>query len=246
MRSHLLEGTVRHRRARPFVYELEQDAFYFALDLAELDEVAGQLRLVGHNRPSVVTFRDADHLPTPASDLQADVRAHLRSEGLDPEGWQVTLVTNLRFLGYVFNPASFYLCRDAGDALRVVIVEVHNTHGERHLYTLRDQGGSGRFVASMEKAFYVSPFIEMEGQYTVNVRDERAGLRIAITERQGGETLLSTSLVLRRLRLTDRTLARMLLRHPLGPHRTIAMIHWHALRLWLRGARFHRHGEATR
>ena len=244
MRSHLLEGTVRHRRARPFVYELEQDVFYFALDLAELDEVAGRLRLVGRNRPSVVTFRDADHLPSPAADLRADVRAHLRSEGLEPEGWQVTLVTNLRFLGYVFNPASFYLCRDEGGALRVVIVEVHNTHGERHLYTLRGQGRNGRFVASMEKAFYVSPFIEMDGQYTVNVRDERAGLRIAITERQGGETLLSTSLVLRRLRLTDRTLARMLLRHPLGPHRTIALIHWHALRLWLRGARFHRHGEA--
>ena len=63
MRSHLLEGTVRHRRARPFVYELEQDVFYFALDLAELDEVAGRLRLVGRNRPSVVTFRAADHLP---------------------------------------------------------------------------------------------------------------------------------------------------------------------------------------
>ena len=24
----------------------------------------------------------------------------------------MTLVTNLRALGYVFNPASFYLCRD--------------------------------------------------------------------------------------------------------------------------------------
>jgi DUF1365 family protein len=30
------------------------------------------------------------------------------------------------------------------------------------------------------------------------------------------------------------------------PHRTIGLIHFHALRLWLRGARFHRHSEATR
>ena len=35
----------------------------------------------------------------------------------------------------------------------------------------------------------------------------------------------------------------MLLRHPLVTHKTTLMIHWHALRLWLRGARFHRHRE---
>ena len=34
----------------------------------------------------------------------------------------------------------------------------------------------------------------------------------------------------------------MLLRHPLLTQRTIALIHWHALRLWLRGAPFFRHG----
>ena len=45
--------------------------------------------------------------------------------------------------------------------------------------------------------------------------------------------------------LTDRTVARLLLRHPLVTHETIALIHWHALRLWLRGDRGSaRHGEA--
>ena len=81
MRSHLLEGTVRHRRARPFTYALEHDVFYFALDLDELDEVAASLRLVGRNRRNVVTFRDADHLDPPAADLAATVRAHLRARG---------------------------------------------------------------------------------------------------------------------------------------------------------------------
>ena len=44
-----------------------------------------------------------------------------------------------------------------------------------------------------------------------------------------------------RLPLTDRSSLRLLLRHPLVTHKTIAAIHWHALRLWLRGAPFHRH-----
>ncbi len=243
MRSHLLEGKVRHRRMRPFVYALEHDVYYAALDLSELDDIDRRIRLFGRNRRAVVSFRDSDHLPAPAIDLPADIRAHLRAEGEDPEHWKITLITNLRTFGHVFNPASFFLCRDETGALKVVVVEVHNTYGERHLYTLRTQDAGDRLTGSMPKAFYVSPFIEMEGRYAVHVRDDAAGVRIAINERQDGEPLLSTTLVLRRRALTDRMLVRMLMRYPLVTHKTIAMIHWHALRLWLRGARFIRHGD---
>ena len=60
MRSHLLEGKVRHRRSRPFVYELEHDVFYLALDLSELDRI-GRMKLLGRNRWRPFTFRDDDH-----------------------------------------------------------------------------------------------------------------------------------------------------------------------------------------
>lgn len=246
MNSHLLEGTVRHRRSRPFSYHLEHRVYCFALDLDELDDVVGRLRLVGRNRRSLVEFRDADHLPTPTSDVRADLLAHLRRAGIDPDGWRVTLVTNLRVLGYVFNPASFFLCRDERGTLQVVVVEVHNTFGERHLYTLRRTRTDGPFVAAMDKEFFVSPFIEMDARYAVHVRDEPSRLRIAINERQDGAPLLSTSLVLHRVRLSDRSLLRLLLRYPLVTHKTIAAIHWHALRLWLNGARFIRRTAAIR
>jgi DUF1365 family protein len=38
----------------------------------------------------------------------------------------------------------------------------------------------------------------------------------------------------------------MLLRYPLVTHRTIGMIHVHALRLWRLGARFYPHRGAAR
>ncbi len=266
MRSHLLEGRVRHRRTGPPAYDLDHAVWYAALDLDELDTIDRRLRLVSRNRRNVLELRDADHLPEPSTDLAVDVRRHLAGEGIDPVGWRITLVANLRVLGYVFNPASFYLCRDEAGALRVVVVEVHNTHGERHCYTLRPGAGSGAgveagaasgagtgagtdreapFRAAMDKAFYVSPFLEMDGRYAVQVRDEADRLTISIHERQAGRPVLATSLVLRRLPLTDRMLLRLLLRHPLVTHRTIGLIHWHALRLWLRGARFHRHGSSS-
>jgi DUF1365 family protein len=256
MKSHLLVGKVRHRRVRPFTYALEHDVFYFALDLEELDAVAARSRLIGRNRRALVSFRDADHLPEPATDLDRDIRAILEADGVDAAGWRLTLITNLRIVGYVFNPASFYLCRDESGRLRRVIVEVHNTFGERHLYVLRrSAGGEARtpgdtdeagdaFRAAMDKDFFVSPFISLGGRYEVHVRDDADGVRIAIALRQDGAPLLSTSLVLRRRPLTDGSLLRLLLRHPLLTQRTIGLIHWHALRLWLRRAPFFRHRRA--
>jgi DUF1365 family protein len=242
MRSHLLEGKVRHRRSRPTPYELEHDVYYVALDLSEIDTVADRLRLLSRNRPNALTFRDADHLARGGAGVREQVDAYLRCSGADPAGWAITLVTNLRVFGYVFNPASFYLCRNQAGALAAVLIEVHNTHGERHVYPLLPDDGDGtRFTASMDKEFYVSPFIDMAARYVVQVRDEPGRLRIAIQESEHGAPLLTATLDLARRALTDRMLVRMLLRHPFVTHRTIAAIHWHALHLWRRGIRFHRH-----
>jgi DUF1365 family protein len=246
MNSHLLEGIVRHRRARPATYSLEHGVFYLALDVDELALVDRSLRFLSRGRPNLLSFSDGDHLDPPASDVRDEIHAHLRRVGFDTAGWRLTLVAYPRVLGYVFNPASFYLCRDPEGSLRVVVVEVHNTHGERHLYTLTRADERPGFRAAMDKEFYVSPFIEIRGGYRVLVRDESDRLRITINQEQDGELVLHASLDLRRRPLTDRAIVTMLVRYPLVTVKTIAMIHWHAFRLWRLGLPFHRHGVATR
>ena len=62
----------------------------------------------------------------------------------------------------------------------------------------------------MDKAFYVSPFLETRGGYTVRVRDEASRLRITINHELAEASLLHASLDLVRRPLTDRTLVRML------------------------------------
>jgi len=240
VRSHLLEGKVRHRRSSPFVYELEHDVFYLALDTTELDRI-GRMRLLGRNRWRPFTFRDADHWLPPASDLETSVRQHLRGEGFETDGWQITLVAYPRVLGHVFNPASFFLCRDAAGELRVVVVEVHNTHHERRLYSLRPVETAAAHVASMDKDHYVSPFISMDARYTVRVQDRPDVLRIVIDETEAGVPLLQASVNLVRRPLSDRNLLRALVRFPLVTLKTVVMIHWHAFHLWRKGATFHSH-----
>jgi DUF1365 family protein len=227
-------------------YDLEHDVFYFALDLDEIDEVADRLRLFSRNRPNVLSFRDRDHWLPEASDLRASVLQHLRDEDFDPDGWRTTFIATPRVLGYQFNPASFYLCRDRWGTLRTVVIEVHNTHHERRLYTLRPERKGKGWVDSFDKDFYVSPFIDMDARYTLRVQDDPSDVRIAITETEHGAPLLTATLVLKRARLTDRMLARMLLRMPLVTQKTIAAIHLHAWRLWRKGVHFHRHSEVTR
>ena len=246
MKSHLLTGKVRHRRMQPMVYELEHDVFYLALDLAELDEVAKRLRLFSRNRFNILALHDQDHWLPAASDLRASVLAHLRSEGFEPEGWRITFIATPRVLGYQFNPASFYLCRDESGVMTVVVVEVHNTHAGRRLYSLRPQPRGKGWVDEMDKDFYVSPFIDMDAHYVVRVQDDPDRIRIAISETERGKPVLSATLVAGRRRLTDRNLLRTLLRIPLATQKTIAAIHLHAWRMWRRGFLFHRHSQVTR
>ena len=228
------------------VYELEHDVFYFALDLDEIDAVADRSRLFSRNRFNVLALHDRDHWLPPGNDLRASVHAHLRDEGFDPAGWRITFIATPRVLGYQFNPASFYLCRDADGVMQVVVVEVHNTHHERRLYTLRPQAQGKAWVDDMAKDFYVSPFIDLDAHYTVRVQDDPGKVRIAITETELGKPLLTATLVADRKRLTDRTLLRTLLRVPLATQKTIVAIHLHAWRMWRRGFTFRRHSEVTR
>lgn len=246
LRSHLLRGVVRHRRTQPMPYELEHDVFYFAFDLDEMDEVDRRLRLYSRGRRNVLSFRDTDHFVPDATDLRSAVHGHLREEGFDTDGWRITFIATPRVLGYQFNPASFYLCRDRAGVMQVVIVEVHNTHHERRLYTLRPERQGKAWVDDMDKDFYVSPFIDMDAHYTVRVQDDPDRVRIAITETELGKPLLTATLVASRFRLTNRSVLRTLLRVPFATQKTIVAIHLHAWRMWRRGFTFRRHSEATR
>ena len=179
MRSHLLEGNVRHRRARRSCYALEHGVFYVALDLDELDEVPRRLRLIGRNRPEPPvasgTATTSTRRPWTCARPSASIcgpRASIRTAG----GSRSSPTCGSSAMSST-RPASTCAGTRSG-VLQVVIVEVHNTHRERHLYTLAARGRRRDFVASMDKEFYVSPFIEMAGRYTVRVRDEPARLRI--------------------------------------------------------------------
>lgn len=251
LRSHLLAGTIRHRRGRLTDYDFTHHVWYFAVDLDELPEVDRRLRLLALNRRGLLELRDADHLDHASHEgMRAGIDRRLLALGLDPARLRVTLVAYPRVLGYVFNPVSFYLCRDAdgtggAGALRLVIAEVHNTHGDREVYDfLPTDAGGPVFRGVQDKRMYVSPFIAPDARYELLAWEDGDRLAITIREAEGDEAALFARLQVRRVPLSDGNVLRLLLRDPLVPLKTTALIMWHAARLWWRGVPFRRYRRA--
>ena len=78
MNSCLYECSVMHHRLTPKVHHFQHDIFMFYLDLDELDLVAQKIRLFGHNRNNVYSFRDADHEPAGVHPLKERILGFLR------------------------------------------------------------------------------------------------------------------------------------------------------------------------
>ncbi len=242
MRSCLYEGHVEHFRASEPVTRFRHSMYMWHVDLDELEELDRSLRLVGVERRGVHAIRSRDHLGDPARTIRQNITSFLADNGIDATGARITLLANARVFGHVFNPLSLFYCRIGGDAVTHVVAEVSNTHGERHCY-LVEPSADGRCDAP--KAFYVSPFLTVRGSYTLTVPEPDHRLLARVELEQDGRPAFAAELTGRRLPLRDRTLAHMLLRHPLMTWQVSGLIRFHGVGLWRRGVQVVPHARSA-
>jgi len=223
----LVIGTVSHTRRTPLRHGFTHHQFQWLVDVDQLPELARPVRWVAR-------FDAADHLDRGwlGGGIRGDVDRVLARRGvhLDPAD-RVLMLAHARAFGYVFDPLTVFWCLTPDDELRAVVLEVHNTYGERHAYLL-DVDATGR--AHTDKAFHVSPFNDVSGRYDVRLLLTPDRVSVTVGLDRHGQRVLTATTTGRPVRARYRTLAGTTARRLLMTHRVSLLIRWHGVRLWLR------------
>lgn len=242
MHSRVFIGEVLHGRKLPVEHIFTYPAYSLCLDLDELPLLRRYSKLFGHNEPRPFSIYDRDYVHSGAGSIAEKIRAQLRDRGCCEEISRIELVTMPRFLGFAFNPVSFYFCFDAQGAVRYQIAEINNTYHQRHSYFFGGPEAPPVARAHQEerhtvtkyitkKEFFVSPFNRVEGEYDVAFADICSRLDVRFNIRHGDATTFVSRLSGEATPFCAATLRKLLLKLPLSILLTLPRIFWQAQRL---------------
>ncbi len=232
----IAKGWVSHSRTGNIKNSFKYPVFYFRFDIK--------------SENSVKTFL-AKKFPFFAIDkkcyLSGDGQHRLDSElreflltNFDFVPDSVQLQTIPKIFGYCFNPISFWFCYQ-NKKLMAVLCEVNNTFGERHFYWINDESLERKEWSSTKKQFHVSPFFPVKGSYKFKFVVDVKHYKIDINYfDESGELLLSTWVQGEYQPLRELNQRRLILKYGWISLIIIFRIHYQALKLWLKGATFHK------
>jgi DUF1365 family protein len=230
--AYLYDVEIHHVRSTPLHNTFTYRSYQWLVDLDALPRIPKPLRPLAR-----IETRDhcVDPHDDPAAPLRQVIDGYLARNSIDLHGGSIRMLTTARVLGHVFNPLTVYWCHErtaAGEQLACVIAEVHNTYGGRHRYLLRTDD---RGRAQTEKQFYVSPFFEVAGSYTMSLPEPttKLDLRITLHPPTGAPFVASVSGTRRPAHGVP--LLRLLLGRPLTSLAVSARIRLQGIRLYLRG-----------
>ena len=233
-RGAIYRGIVTHRRLQPMGHRFRYRTYSLLVDID-----ASASAVFSHNRWNVFSIHDKDYGPRDGTPLRPWIDRHLDAAGIDLEGGSIALLSFPRILGYTFNPLTIWFCYHADGSLRAVLHEIHNTFGHTHSHLVPvGPGTDDPLRHSFAKELHVSPFFDREGTYTFTLRPPAERFSVSIDYRVGDERRLKATMVLNQLPMTTQNLLRVFISHPLLTLKVTAGIHWNALRLWLKGARY--------
>jgi DUF1365 family protein len=238
----LLAARIFHERLRPRKNRFSYQALYCLLPLDALAQ-SWRKGLFAVNRAAPFSVHSSDY-GRPGVAPDAYIRQLLKDWRLAEADGDVRLMTMPRVLGYGFNPVSFWLCHDRAGDLRAVLAEVNNTFGERHSYFCFHD--DRRVIApgdtlEARKVFHVSPFMKVEGRYVFRFAANADRIAIAIDLENAEGLMLRTAVGGRPQAMTSGSLLSVLAKNPLYPLKVIGLIHYQAVKLFLKGIRhFHK------
>lgn len=245
LKSAIYTGTLRHRRFKPTGNAFAYSVCLFYLDLAEIPFIFNRPGFVALDGPGLVSFRRKDYLGDPAQSIDTSVRDLVQAKtGRRPAG-PIRVLTQITYLGYCFNPVSFYYCFDSTDShLDTIVTEITNTPWhERHSYVLTCDGSKALEEFNFAKEFHVSPFMPMDFSYRWIFSVPAEKLLVHMENLSGQETnrFFDATLTVNKKTLNRRNLFMSLLLYPAMTFKTVILIYYQALKLWIKRVPFYPH-----
>lgn len=234
----LWKGHTVHQRSVPFVHRFKYGLTLIDVDIDRLDQADEQTVLLNIDRSGLFAFNRKDHGDRTQTDLRPWAESQFSQAGIDLEGGVIRLVTFARHAFYKFAPISLWLGHGPDGTLRGILYEVNNTFGETHIYAAPTPD-TGRHQHAAEKALHVSPFFDVSGHYEFTLRWTETHLGLSVATRQSGTQTHMATIQARAVPATSASFARLALTKPLSSLSVSLAIHWQALKLWLKGAKYH-------
>ena len=236
MNSCIYNGVVTHKRFKPVKHFLKYKTFSFFIDLDEIEKLDKDNIIFSFNRFNVFSFYNKDHGDRDGKSLKVWVIDNLRKFNINEKINKIKLLCYPRIFGYVFNPLSIFYCYQDGE-LKVVFYEVKNTFNEQHTYIFKVKD-SNVVTQKCKKKFYVSPFMNMDTYYSFRLLNPNEKLSVSIKQTDKKDTILTAVQTGERKDFNLKQLVINFFRYPLMTIKIISAIHFEALLLWKKGAKY--------
>lgn len=217
----LVRGSVLHERRTPFRHGLKFRTYEWLVDLDQPLPHSPFARL-----------ESRDHFGGAAPTLRSAVEAFAAEHDADVRpGDRLLMLAAARSMGYVFNPLSVFWCIDPSNTVRWVLLEIHNTYGDRHVHLIHpdEQGRS-----EISKEFYVSPFFTIDGGYRVRTLLSTESAHVSVNLHQHDQLVFTASFTGKPVSASRWNRLRAACRTPLATYQTMLRIRFHGIWLWLR------------
>lgn len=239
--SCLYDCHIWHTRRFPKRNTFTVSTFMFLVDLDEFERSKNLGELINSPIARMYSLQNADHIDGSDKGIRDKLLDYIsaKSSVLKSRIEKIKLLTNLKFLNFVFNPISVYYCYDKQEELVASVVEVENTFRERKLYLL-DEDVRKR---SFEKQFYVSPFSSVDGQFEFVLDKPGEFLNLSVNHSEDSRLTFEAGMRAEKVPLTGKALALRTLRHPCSSLLSWIGIHLHAFALFLKRVPHHEKHE---